>query len=125
MASPLPVLRPPLAAPDCRTYPCHEECCLLGADVYPHERERMLRDGIAAEDEFTGPYDDNEDREVLFRTGLGTRGCVFLMPTRGCRLHVAGYKPAVCRLAPRDVAEADEMQGDGLLPCRASWSYER
>lgn len=82
----------------------------------------MLRDGIAREADFTGPETD-EWGDVLFRTALGPRGCVFLRDDRGCRLHGGPYKPSVCVEVPRDVEELDEMEHDGMLPCRASWSF--
>jgi Fe-S-cluster containining protein len=112
----------PVLAPDCRTYPCHEECCSAGVDVFPPERERMLRDGIATEADFTGPETD-EEGDVLFRTALGPRGCVFLREDRGCRLHAIGYKPEVCVEVPRDDEEVAEMAELGMLPCHRAWKW--
>jgi len=113
---------PPIAAPDCRTFPCHDECCFFGADVWPQERARIVRDGLGTEDEFTGPYDDTEG-DTLYRTAVGTRGCVFLLPTRGCRLHVSGHKPEACIEFPVDAADADEMVAEDKLPCRHEWKW--
>ena len=70
-----------IQAPDCRTYPCKEECCSWGVDVEPEERQRMIQDGIATEADFTGPQ--LYEGEPLYRTALSGRGCVFLLPTRG------------------------------------------
>jgi hypothetical protein len=113
-----------LERPDCMTYPCREECCSVGADVWPEERERMIAVGVATADEFTGPLPPDECGDVLYRTALGARGCVFLNPQRGCRLHTLGYKPEVCQLTPRDPEEVEEMAEDTILPCRASWRFE-
>jgi hypothetical protein len=111
-----------LVQPDCTTFPCREECCGAGCDVWPHERAALLDSGLAREQDFTGPYDDDEG-DRLFRTALGPRGCTFLGEPRGCRLHHTGLKPSVCVLVPRDRAEADEMAEDRMLPCRAAWDY--
>lgn len=113
-----------LERPDCMTYPCREECCSYGADVWPDERERMIRAGVATAAEFTGPLEPDECGDVLYRTALGPRGCVFLDARRGCRLHVPGYKPEVCHLAPRDPDEVEEMVEDEILPCRGAWVFQ-
>ncbi len=119
-------LKPPpkasLSAPDCKTFPCADECCFFGADVWPAERERIVRDGLGTEDEFTGPYQDDEG-DTLWRTATSQRGCVFLLPTRGCRLHVSGHKPSACVEFPVDAADADEMKDEGKLPCRHEWKW--
>jgi hypothetical protein len=81
----------------------------------------MLDDGIASEADFTGPEDDGED--LLYRTALGQRGCVFLQPQRGCRLHDSGYKPSVCGEVPRDAEEVAELLGYEMLPCHREWSF--
>lgn len=106
--------------PDCASYPCQEECCSAGCDVWPHERTALLHGGLAVETDFEDPYED-EDGDWLYRTALGPRGCVFLGEHRGCRLHFTGLKPAVCVAVPRNVPEADEMAADGMLPCRSDW----
>ena len=116
----LPSPKLQVVQPDCLTYPCHEECCSVGCDVWPHEREALLAARLAAPADFTGP-DCDEDGDLLYRTALGPRGCSFLDDARGCRLHDTGLKPEVCRLVPRDADEADEMVADGMLPCRAAW----
>jgi hypothetical protein len=106
--------------PDCLSYPCHEECCSAGCDVWPRERDALIAAGEAHAADFLGPYRD-DDGDLLYRTTLGTRGCSFLGDGRGCRLHDTGLKPEVCRVVPRDAAEADEMAEDDMLPCRSSW----
>lgn len=120
----LPVLVP-VSQPDCLSFPCHQECCSEGCDVWPREREALLAAGVATAGDFSEAYED-EEGDVLFRTALGRgglSGCIFLLPTRGCRLHSTGLKPEVCSLVPRNHAEADEMQSDGMLPCRQSWGF--
>jgi hypothetical protein len=124
IVSPLSVpLLPPVSQPDCLVFPCRQECCSEGCDVWPRERAALLVAGLATADDFSEEYED-EEGDTLFRTALGAAGgCVFLLPTRGCRLHSTGLKPEVCVLAPRSEAEADEMQGESMLPCRESWVY--
>jgi hypothetical protein len=117
------VHRPVLAAPDCMTFPCAQDCCSHGADVWPAEREALIAAGHAGAGQFTGPELD-DDGDLLYRTAVGPRGCVFLVAEgRGCGLHVTGLKPEVCRVVPRDPDEADELHGDGQLPCRSSWRF--
>jgi hypothetical protein len=111
-----------LAAPDCMTFPCRQECCSAGCDVWPHERTALLAGKLASEQDFEGPYQDDEG-DWLFRTTVAGPGCVFLNDTRGCRLHATGLKPEVCSLVPRSVAEADEMAADDMLSCRSSWLF--
>jgi hypothetical protein len=109
--------------PDCMSYPCQEDCCSAGCDVWPREREALLARGLAQDTDFSAPYRDDEG-DLLFRTALGARGCVFLLAAdRGCRLHDTGFKPEVCIVMPRDAAEAAEMADEGMLPCRASWRF--
>jgi hypothetical protein len=108
--------------PDCCTFPCKEECCSVGVDVWPEERQRMLDDHIATAADFTGPETD-EEGDVLYRTALGSRGCVFLQPGRGCRLHSIGYKPSVCGEVPRDAEEVAELVGYDMLPCHREWKW--
>jgi Fe-S-cluster containining protein len=112
---------PILAAPDCQTFPCSEECCSAGVDVFPDERERLLDAKLASSADFTGPEDD--DGELLYRTALGARGCVFLRDDRGCRLHATGHKPSVCSEVPRDAEEVRELVGYEMLPCHAAWVF--
>lgn len=114
------VTRLPLMQPDCGTYPCRDECCSEGCDVWPAERDALLLAGLAQVNDFDEGYEDDEG-DFLFRTSLGPRGCTFLEKTRGCRLHTTGLKPAVCAAVPRDAREADEMSRDGMLPCRSEW----
>lgn len=79
--------------------------------------------GMAVAADFSEAYVD-EEGDTLFRTSVADRaGCVFLLPTRGCRLHSTGLKPAVCALVPRNHVEADEMQAENMLPCRQSWVF--
>ena len=81
----------------------------------------MIDDGIATADDFTGPELDEGDE--LYRTAIGERGCVFLDPVRGCRLHAIGYKPEVCAEVPRDAEEVAELVGYGMLPCHQHWKW--
>ena len=116
----LPII---LEQPDCQTYPCKEECCSAGVDVWPEERQRIIDAGHGRAEDFTGPERDEED-DLLYRTALGPRGCVFLQPTRGCRLHSIGFKPEVCSEVPRDSEEVDELREYGMLPCHAHWKWK-
>jgi len=81
----------------------------------------MLDDGIATAGDFTGPQLD--EGELLYRTAIGSRGCVFLQPTRGCRLHAIGYKPSVCVAVPRDAEEGADMLEDDQMPCHLEWKW--
>jgi Fe-S-cluster containining protein len=110
-----------LRQPDCTSYPCKEECCSAGVDVYAEERTRMIEAGVATAADFTGPEMDEGDE--MYRTALGPRGCVFLLPTRGCRLHGIGYKPSVCSQVPRDMEEVEELFGYEMLPCHGEWQW--
>jgi Fe-S-cluster containining protein len=103
--------------PPCLTFHCADECCRYGADVEIEEYRRLIDRGLATADEFTGPEED--EGFWMYRTALGPRGCVFLLPGRGCRLHDTGFKPGVCMVFPRDAAEAKEAYEDGYLPCVA------
>jgi hypothetical protein len=113
----------PILQPDCRTFPCKEECCSAGVDVWPEERQRIIDAGHGRAEDFTGPEVDDED-DLLYRTALGPRGCVFLEPTRGCRLHTIGFKPEVCGEVPRDPEEVGELRDYGMLPCHAEWKWK-
>jgi len=115
--------RPIVESPDCMTYPCAQDCCSHGADVWPVERDALIQAGEATAADFTGPELDDEG-DWLYRTAVGQGGCVFLKPEgRGCRLHFTGLKPEVCRVVPRDQDEAEEMHTDGQLPCIRSWRF--
>ena len=81
----------------------------------------MIDAGVARESDFTGP--ELDEGELLYRSALGPRGCIFLLPDRGCRLHGIGFKPEICRLVPRDPEEVEEMASDDMLPCHASWKW--
>jgi len=81
----------------------------------------MIADGIATAADFTGPVLDEDD--LMYRTALGPRGCVFLGPIRGCRLHPIGYKPRVCAEVPREAEEVAELFGYGMLPCHEEWTW--
>ena len=83
----------------------------------------MIDEGVATAADFTGPDMDEEDE--LYRTALGPRGCVFLEPTRGCRLHAIGYKPRVCAEVPRDPEEVAELRDYEMLPCHKEWKWGR
>ena len=110
----------PIVGPDCSTFPCREECCSEGCDVWPSERLALLQSGLAQATDFSEAYEDDEG-DWLHRTSLGPRGCTFLNLERGCRLHTTGLKPAVCVAVPRNANEADEMEAEGMLPCRSAW----
>jgi Fe-S-cluster containining protein len=101
---------------DCMNFDCNDLCCQHGADVYIEEYEVLLEKGLATADQFTGPEED-DDGTMLYRTGLGPRGCIFLNPTRGCRLHASGLKPYVCNVFPRDYEEALDAYNEGYLTC--------
>jgi len=99
----------------CLTFPCSDECCTYGADVEIEEYQQLIDHHLAVPEEFTGPEED--DGVMLYRTALGPRGCIFLLPERGCRLHNTPFKPGVCIVFPRDTEEAKEAFEDGYLPC--------
>ena len=113
--------RLPILQPDCSTFPCHDDCCSAGCDVWPAERDALLASGLAQRSDFDEESYEDEEGDFLFRTSLGPRGCTFLETARGCRLHTSGLKPAVCSAVPRDAREADEMSADDMLPCRSEW----
>jgi hypothetical protein len=113
----------PLAQPDCRTYPCKEECCSAGVDIFPAEREALIREGLGTEAHFTGPEVD-EEGDSLYRTALGPRGCIFLDSVRGCTLHHTGFKPSTCIRIPSNQEDVDEMLEDDMFPCHKEWRFE-
>jgi Fe-S-cluster containining protein len=102
-------------APDCLTFQCSDQCCRYGVDVETDEYRALIEHRLATSEEFTGPEED--EGVWLYRTALGPRGCIFLLPERGCRLHNTEFKPAVCQIFPRDREEAREAFEDGYLPC--------
>lgn len=110
-------IEPHSKMPPCLQINCADLCCRYGVDVLPEEYENLIAHHLADPAEFTGPEADEEDGAMLYRTAEGTRGCIFLSSTRGCRLHNTQYKPIVCQLFPRDRAEALEAYQDGYLPC--------
>jgi hypothetical protein len=99
----------------CETFDCNDDCCQYGVDVEVEERDLLIANGLAKPGDFTGP--EEEDGFLMYRTELGPRGCIFLLPERGCRLHHTGYKPLVCKIFPRDEAELREAFEDGSMPC--------
>lgn len=99
----------------CLHFHCADDCCMYGADVEVDEYDRLVKNNLATPDEFTGPEID--DGIFLYRTAQGPRGCIFLLPERGCRLHGTDFKPRVCRIFPRDAMEVEEAYQDGYLPC--------
>lgn len=101
---------------DCFSFPCGDSCCQHGVDVFSHERELLISEGVATAADFSGPRTDR-DGSVMYRTRKGPRGCVFLQDERGCRLHVSGHKPSVCCVWPRTFQEAKRAAGMGYLPC--------
>jgi Fe-S-cluster containining protein len=110
-------IEPHSKMPPCLKIDCADLCCKYGVDVLPEEYENLIAHHLAEPAEFTGPEADEEDGVMLYRTAEGTRGCIFLSSSRGCRLHNTQYKPIVCQLFPRDKAEALEAYQDGYLPC--------
>jgi len=101
---------------DCFSFPCGDSCCQHGADVFAHERDYLISLGMASASDFSGPQTD-ETGDVLYRTKTGSRGCVFLLDQRGCRLHLSGHKPSVCREWPRNFQEARQAADKDYLPC--------
>jgi hypothetical protein len=101
----------------CLTFACADDCCTYGADVEIREQRLLIENNLAVPEEFTGPEEDGG--VMLYRTALGPRGCIFLLPDRGCRLHNTPFKPSVCLVFPRDTEEAKEAFEDGYLPCVA------
>jgi len=112
-----------LARPDCMTFPCVDDCCGSGADVWPDERAAMIAAGVATASDFTEPYVD-EDGDHLYRTRLGERGCIFLGAVRGCGLHPSGRKPRACVAVFRGPEEVASMRAHGMSPCHAEWRYQ-
>ncbi len=110
-----------IVLPDCMTFPCNDGCCKYGADVWPAERDILIVSGHATADDFEGPEED-EEGDLLYRTRIGSRGCVFLNAVRGCRLHLLGTKPEVCRLVPRDRDEAERMYLLDAMPCYPTYA---
>jgi Fe-S-cluster containining protein len=102
--------------PPCLQWNCADLCCKYGVDVQLDEYANLIEHRLAAPEDFIGPEKD-DDGILVYRTAEGSRGCIFLAPTRGCRLHNTPYKPIVCQLFPRDEAEALEAYEDGYLPC--------
>lgn len=101
---------------DCFSFPCGDSCCQHGADVFAHERDLLISEGVATASDFLGPTTD-ETGETMYRTRIGTRGCVFLLEDRGCGLHIAGFKPSVCHEWPRTFQEAKRAASNNYLPC--------
>ena len=99
----------------CGTFDCRDDCCKYGVDVEIEERDLLIEKGLAKPEDFTGP--EEEDGDLMYRTALGPRGCIFLNPDRGCRLHASGIKPVVCKIFPRDEEEMREAYEDDYLPC--------
>ena len=101
--------------PDCMETDCADACCRYGVDVLAEEYERIISLNIASYKEFTKPY--ISDGDILYRTRIRKRGCIFLQPQRGCRLHSTGHKPITCLSFPKNLQEAREAYQDGYLPC--------
>ncbi|MEN6467852.1 MAG: YkgJ family cysteine cluster protein [Smithella sp.] len=101
---------------DCFSFPCGDSCCQHGADVFAHERDSLIAAGKATAADFLQPKTDKTGT-TMYRTRVGARGCVFLLDERGCRLHIAGHKPSVCREWPRTFQEAKRAASDNYLPC--------
>lgn len=108
---------------DCFSFPCGDSCCQHGVDVLAHERDLLISVGKATAADFLGPKTDKTGTPV-YRTRKGSRGCVFLLDERGCRLHISGHKPLVCRVWPRTLQEAKRAASKDYLPCfslRYNW----
>jgi hypothetical protein len=102
--------------PDCSKFSCDDACCRFGVDVWPEEAENLIAAGVATAADFTGPEADDAG-DVLFRTALGPRGCVFLKDGRGCRLHGTPLKPITCVKMPSSDEDIEYMLADGIMPC--------
>lgn len=101
---------------DCFSFPCGDSCCQHGVDVFAHERDLLISAGKATAADFWRPKTDKTGT-IMYRTRKGPRGCVFLQEERGCRLHISGHKPLVCRVWPRTFQEAKRAAGKNYLPC--------
>lgn len=101
---------------DCCSFPCGDSCCQHGVDVFAHERDLLISTGKASAADFLRPKTDKSGT-IVYRTRIGPRGCVFLLDERGCRLHISGHKPLVCREWPRTFQEAKRAAGKDYLPC--------
>ena len=116
----LPII---LEQPDCRTFPCKEECCSAGVDVWPEERQRIIDAGHGRAEDFTGPERDEED-DLLYRTALGPARVRLSRSRRaGAGCTPIGFKPEVCSEVPRDAEEVGELREYGMLPCHAHWKW--
>ena len=102
--------------PDCSKFECGDACCTYGVDVWPHEVEKLVAAGLATRADFTGPERD-EEGDLLYRTELGPRGCIFLNPDRGCRIHFSGLKPDTCIKMPSSDADIEIMLENEIMPC--------
>jgi hypothetical protein len=100
----------------CMEYGCVDDCCRYGVYITPEEYHRLISDKKASSDDFSGPKLDG-DGDMGYRTVIGRRGCVFLLPERGCRFHGTRYKPFLCQIFPRDINEAETAYFEGYLPC--------
>jgi len=100
----------------CIEFDCRDDCCRFGVDIPVEEYTDLISNNLATSNEFTGPGID-ENCAVYYRTRVGQRGCVFLLPQRGCRLHGTGHKPCICQSFPRTFEEAETAYQEGYLPC--------
>jgi hypothetical protein len=107
----------------CLEFKCSDTCCKYGADVEVDEYNLLMSMALAKPSDFTGP--EEYEGDLLYRTILGPRGCIFLRPERGCRLHGTPYKPLVCKIFPRNEAEAQEAYQDGYLPCVTHFTKQK
>ncbi len=113
----------------CVEFSCVDDCCRYGVEIQEYEYLRLISDHKASLADFVGPNLD-ENGGMTYRTSLGPRGCAFLLPRRGCRLHGTTYKPTACQLFPRDIEEAESAYSSGYLPCfrdyvRSQMRHER
>ncbi len=101
---------------DCMTFPCGDGCCTLGVCASKEEKERIIASKLGTEEDFD-PEPIEEYDGIHYHTRVTMRGCVFLNPTRGCRLHQAGVKPVICSNFPFDLEDAQEMFEEDAMPC--------
>jgi len=101
---------------DCMTFPCEDGCCRLGVRVTEEEKKRILASGLGVAEDFD-PNPIEEEDGNYYHTIVTYRGCTFLLPSRGCRLHAHGVKPEICLYFPFDLEDAREMFEEDAMPC--------
>jgi Fe-S-cluster containining protein len=109
---------------DCLSFPCNDGCCTLGVRATAAEKKRIIESGLGTEADFHNtPV--HEDGEEYYYTRADQRGCVFLRPERGCRLHDHNIKPEICTYFPYDLEDAQEMYELGAMPCFHQRTFEK